>query len=523
MSMSPSAPPVDGGPGGCLSAGSHPERKADDVILGVRNVSKRFGSTVALTDVNLDVRRGEIVGLLGENGAGKSTLICVLSGVLQPDSGQISVEDRLCRFNDAHAAQVAGIFAVYQHLALAPHLDVAENLFLGRTGSLAKFVKRRALHDRAADVLAELGWPIDVYRQVGSLPTSDQQLVEIARGIASNARVLLLDEPTSSLNTGEVEVLISRVQVLARNGIATIFVSHQLDEVFDLVDSFAVLRDGRVALRCEKAETDRNSVVSAMLGATSSRATIDSAERSARDGQQTDAIFELRGLTRPGAFEDVSLAVAPGEIVSLTGLRGCGAVEVATSVFDQAKCSGHVTCLGRPGPLKMSELIRLGVGYVASDRAQSLFPDLSVRENIDLTARVAGLSMHRRPEDVMDLLAIRAHDLRSPVRELSGGNQQKVVIGRWLVTAIRALILVEPTRGVDIGVRADIHRLIRELAESGVGILMASLDAEEMEAVCSRVLVMHDGRVRAELDSDITVKTVRETVAAVASTRAGNL
>ena len=198
----------------------------------------------------------------------------MLSGVLQPDKGEISLNGRRCRFDDAHAAQVGGIGAVYQHLALARHLDVAENLFLGRTGSLLDVVRPRQLHARASRVLEDLGWQIDPYRMVGSLPTSDQQLVEIARGIASNARLLLLDEPTSSLNAGEADSLIGHVRLLAANGISTIFVSHQLDEVFDLVDSFAVLRDGRVVLRCRKEDTDRSAVVNAMMG-TSSASRVD--------------------------------------------------------------------------------------------------------------------------------------------------------------------------------------------------------------------------------------------------------
>ena len=493
-----------------------------NVVLSIRNLSKRFGPTVAFSDVSLDVERGEVVGLLGENGAGKSTLIGVLSGVLQPDGGEISVNGRRCRFDDAHAAQVGGIGAVYQHLALARHLDVAENLFLGRTGSLLSVVRPGQLHARASRVLADLGWQIDPYRVVGSLPNSDQQLVEIARGIASNARLLLLDEPTSSLNAGEAETLIGHVRVLAANGIATIFVSHQLDEVFDVVDSFAVLRDGRVVLRCRKEDTDRSAVVSAMMGTTASRVDVQALGRSRGEAGAQHA-FEVQGLTRPGSFEDVSFTVAPGEIVGLTGLRGCGAVEVAANIFHQTDYSGRVSCLGHPGPMKMSELIRIGIGYVPADRAEGLFPDLSVRENLGLAARIGRIAASRTVEEVMKLLAIRAHDLRDPVKELSGGNQQKVLIGRWLVTAVKALILVEPTRGVDIGVRVDIHRLIRELADIGVGILLASLDTEEIEAVANRVLVMHNGRIYTELEGKITVSKVRTAVAGVASTKATNL
>ena len=340
-----------------------------------------------------------------------------------------------------------------------------------------------------------------------------------SRGIASRAQLLLLDEPTSSLNAGEAESLIGHVRTLAANGISTIFVSHQLDEVFDLVDSFAVLRDGRVVLRCRKEETDRSAVVSAMIGTTASKVDIQALGRSRGDAAAQHA-FEVRSLTRPGSFDDISFTVAPGEVVGLTGLRGCGAVEVAASIFHQTDYSGQISRLGHLGPLKMSELIRIGIGYVPADRGEGLFPDLSVRENLGLAARIGHVPASRTVEEVMKLLAIRAHDLRDPVKELSGGNQQKVLIGRWLVTAVKALILVEPTRGVDIGVRVDIHRLIRELADIGVGVLLASLDTEEIEAVANRVLVMHNGRIYTELEGKITVSKVRTAVAGVASTKA---
>ena len=491
-------------------------------VLSVRGVTKRFGATVALQRVDLDVQRGEIVGLLGENGAGKSTLVGVLSGILRSDAGEILVDGQPRAFKDAHDAQRCGIATVYQHLALAPHLDVAENLFLGRLGALHSVVNPGKLRRRAEAVLSDLGWRIEPRAQVRTLPTSDQQLVEVARAIASNVAVLLLDEPTSSLAPREVDTLMGRVRELARAGIAVIFVSHQLDEVFDLVDSFAILRDGQMVLRCRKSETGRSRVVRAMLGADAAQlgeSADHGAPTSAQGASAGAPVLELVGLTRPGAFRDVSLVLRPGEVLAVTGLRGCGAVEVATALFAQAGVSGLIRCLGRSGPLSSAQLIRAGIGYVPADRATGLYPDLSLRENLSLTARVAGIPLEETVEGVIERLAIKARDSEVPVRSLSGGNQQKVLIGRWLLTAPRGLVLVEPTRGVDIRVRADIHQLIREAARDGMALLVASLDAEEIEAIADRVLVMHDGSVRRELHAPLTANAVLDAITQVASSR----
>jgi monosaccharide-transporting ATPase len=492
----------------------------DGPVLSVRNLSKHFGVTVALDRVDLDVRPGEIVGLMGENGAGKSTLVGVLSGVLPPNAGEILIDGHRQAFGNAHDAQARGIATVYQHLALARHLDVAENLFLGRQGPMWNVVRPGQLHRRAASVLADLGWNIDVRKRVGTLPTSDQQLVEVARAIASHARVLLLDEPTSSLAPNDVAALVSRVRALAKGGIAVIFVSHQLDEVFNLVDSFAVLRDGQVVLRCRKDETDRATVVRAMLGATKATNPIMGHPQPAgvRPSPTSESVFEAQSISRTPAFRDVSFLLNPGEVLALTGLRGCGAVEVAAGLFNQKGLNGRLMCFGQKGPLSTAQLIRSGVGFVPADRGEGLFPDLSLRENLNLAGRVAGVRSVQTIDAVIAKLAIRARDAAVPVRQLSGGNQQKVLIGRWLVTQVRALILVEPTRGVDIGVRADIHRLIRELAGDGLGVLLASLDTEEIEYVADRVLVMHDGTVSLELGRPFSANDVLEAVARVAST-----
>lgn len=501
------------------SALHHEPSAVTPPVLSVRGLNKRFGATVALRGVDLDVKPGEIVGLMGENGAGKSTLVGALSGVLQPDTGEISIGGERQVFRSAHDAQTHGIATVYQHLALAPHLDVAENLFLGRQGSMMNVVRPGRLHERAAAVLAGLGWEIDVHRRVGSLPTSDQQLVEVARAIASQVRVLLLDEPTSSLAPSEVAALIGRVRELARNGIAVIFVSHQLDEVFDLVDSFAVLRDGQVALRCRKEETDRERVVHAMLGTGYAGMVRGVEVRTSNSvGERAgEPAFEATSWSRPPAFSDLSFILKRGDVLAVTGLRGCGAVEVAAALFNQTHLERHVMTFGRSGPLSAGELIKSGVGYVPADRREALFPDLSLRENLELARRVARAPSAETVQAVIDRLAIRARDADVPVRQLSGGNQQKVLMGRWLVGRLRALILVEPTRGVDIGVRADIHRLIRELAQDGLGILLVSFDAEEIESTANATLVMRSGRVSQAIDGPASAHDILVAVAQAAA------
>ena len=396
---------------------------------------------------------------------------------------------------------------------------MAENLFLGRLGSMATVVRPRQVHQRAGAVLADLGWDIDPSRRVGTLPTSDQQLVEVARAIASRVRVLLLDEPTSSLTPTEVKGLFQRVRELAQSGIAVIFVSHQLDQVFDLVDTIAVLRDGRMALRCRLDETNRAAVVGAMLGTAYGKAVPNGHEQLKPAATEAGApVFQVDQWSHPPAFHDVSCSVGSGDVVALTGLRGCGAVEVAAALFNQTSLDHQVRCLGRKGPLSAAELIRIGIGYVPADRTDALFPDLSLRENLELARRVARAPISLTVDAVIQKLAIRARDAEVPVRQLSGGNRQKVLMGRWLIGLLKGLILVEPTRGVDIGVRADIHRLIRELAQDGLGILLVSFDSEEIEATASRVLVMGSGGVRAVIEGRPTAGEVLEAVAQAAST-----
>jgi ABC-type sugar transport system ATPase subunit len=491
-------------------------------VLSVRGVSKHFGGTRALKSVDLDVAPGEIVGLVGENGAGKSTLVNILTGVVQPDSGEIIVGGAVTRLASPTASRAAGIATVFQELALAPHLSAAENLFLGRLGSLWSTFDSGTVERRATAALGDLGWEIDPRSRIGALLTSDQQLVEIARAIESRARVLLLDEPTSSLAPREADELGRKIRELSRAGIAVIYVSHHLSEVFDLVDSFAVLRDGQMVLRCAKRSTDRQSVVRAMLGEASTP--FDSAVRKDSEARwlsrTAEAVpFDLRRATQEHRFQDVTLQVLSGEVLGLTGLRGCGAEEVATSLFVQRNLVGEIRCFGRQGPLSPSRLIKMGVGYVPPERrTMGLYPDLSVRENLNLTARVAG--KHIGPtavEEVIYRLSIRTPDADVPVRELSGGNQQKVLIARWLLLQPRALILVEPTRGVDIGVRHEIHRLLRQFASEGLAVVVASLDLEEVSEICDRILIMHEGRVRVELQGPTGQQELHDAIAEEAS------
>lgn len=466
-------------------------------ILMVRGVSKQFGRTQALLDVDLEVRAGEIVGLLGENGAGKSTLIKILSGATRPDAGSIYIATKRHVFDDPVAARRAGVATVFQELSLAPHLTVSENLFLGRLGRGFSCVSRKALSARATHLLHELGWEIEVGARVESLETSEQQLVEIARAIASDARVLLLDEPTSSLAPKEADEFASKVRALAQNGMAIVYVSHHLDEAFSLVDTFAVLRDGNMVLREEKKKIDRGRIVRAMLGRAVQLDAVKKAAKTRHDNEPPALM--LRSLTDGRTFHNVSLCAYSGEVVGLTGLMGCGSEQLIQSLFSGRFLRGEVAWSGRTGVLAPDDLVRSAVGYVPPHRSMAIFPDLSVKENVTLTARVAKAHTKETVESVVNRLAIRMPGLDHPVRSLSGGNQQKVVFARWLLLHPKILFLVEPTRGVDIGVRKDIHVLIRQLVTKGMAILLVSSDLEEVSRVSDRVFVMHEGAIKKEL------------------------
>jgi ABC-type sugar transport system ATPase subunit len=475
-------------------------------ILRVDGLTKSFPGVQALKGVRLDVRAGEAHALLGENGAGKSTLIKVVSGVYRPDSGEIAVDDARVDFHSPLDAQRAGIATIYQELLLFPELSVAENIFVGHGPRRAwGVIDWSALRARAGEILASLEiHDLDLDAPVGGLSVGNRQRVEIAKALSQSARILIMDEPTAALTQADVERLFAIVRRLRERGVGIVYISHRLAEVFELADRVTVLRDGGWVATREVAETSEGELIALMVGRT-----IDQLFPKV-EVPIGPPVLELEGLSRAGLVENVSLTLRAGEIVGLAGLVGAGRSELAQTVFGITPAtSGAIRIDGRAVRVRSpAEAKRLGIAYVPEDRGtQGLIRPMRLRENVSL-AVLGRLARHgfidRAAEtalaaDAVQRFAIRATGPDQVVGKLSGGNQQKVVLGKWLATKPRVLIMDEPTRGVDVGAKAEIHRLMCELAGQGLAILMISSELPEVLGMSDRVLVMRGGRLVAEL------------------------
>ncbi|HEY8476561.1 MAG TPA: sugar ABC transporter ATP-binding protein, partial [Chloroflexota bacterium] len=445
--------------------------------------------------------------VVGENGAGKSTLMKVLSGVLQRDEGEIRLDGRPVEIVGPRVARELGISTIYQEFSLVPHLSVAENIYLGRQPGRWGLVAWRQMERDAAALLDALGVPLDPRAPVGSLSVAQQQMVEVARALSTRARILVMDEPTSALTDHEVDLLFALIRRIKAEGLAVIFISHRLEEVFEIADRITVLRDGKRVASLDARETSPSAIVRLMVG----RAPADFFHKTtARVG---DVVLDVRGLsravTREGVtrtvLDDVSLTVRRGEIVGIAGLIGAGRTELARAIVGADPIDeGEVWIDGQRARIRSPrDAIRLGIGFVPENRKeQALILGMAVRENISL-ARL-GLDGygpvdygHERSlaERLAAALKIRTPTVEQPVVNLSGGNQQKVVIARWLALSPKVLILDEPTRGIDVGAKAEIHALIGQLAAQGVGILMISSELPEILGMSDRVLVMSEGRI----------------------------
>ncbi|MEU7934255.1 sugar ABC transporter ATP-binding protein [Micromonospora echinofusca] len=495
---------------------------SDQVVVAMSGIAKRFGGVHALRGVDLVLRAGEVHALLGENGAGKSTLINILSGVVTDYDGEISIGGDPVRFAGPAAAQAAGIATIHQELDLVPALSVAENLMLGREPrTRLRTLDRRAMTRTARDWLGPLGAEIDPRRPVGSLRVGEQQLVEIAKALSLDARVLIMDEPTAALADAEVRRLMSTIRALRERGVAVVYISHRLEEIEHIADRATVLRNGEVAGTLRPDHADRQRIITLMVGRPA-QALFDvgpaDAERPAGPPvlQVDDLAVRPRG-TRPGRSEPagVSLTVRAGEIVGLAGLMGAGRTELLETLYGAGppgRRSGQVRLAGRPyAPRGPRAALRAGVGFVPEDRRRSaLVLEHPVGRSIVLAAlrrlTTAGFVRGGRERDAVRqqiaALAIRTSSAAAPVGSLSGGNQQKVVFARHLLTRPRLLLLDEPTRGVDVGAKAEIYRLLRRLADDGMGILLASSELPELTGVCDRIVVLRRGRAVAELPGD---------------------
>jgi rhamnose transport system ATP-binding protein len=473
----------------------------------LRGISKRFGATQALDDVSLDLIPGEIHALVGENGAGKSTLVKILAGIHQPDSGTITLDGQPIQIAGPADARAIGIAVVHQEPRLFPDLTVAENVFLGhapagRLGSIDWGATRRA-----ADALfAQLDVQFDVNAPVRGLSMADQQLIEIAKSLSVEARVLILDEPTASLSSHEVERLFAIVRRLRDRGVSILFVSHRLDEVFALCDRATVFRDGRHVVTMATAALTTADLVRHMVG----RAVTLFPKIETPLGE---TLLEVDRLTKAGSFRDVSFVVRAGEIVGFAGLVGAGRTEVARVLFGiDRRDAGEIRLGGVPVAFgSPSAAMSAGIAYVPEDRHQDgLVLDFTIAQNVTLPIlprlfpRLLMRSSVERAvaTDQTRQFQVRTTGVDQLVGALSGGNQQKVVLAKWLASKPRVLILDEPTRGIDIGAKVEVHRIISELAASGLGIILISSDLPEVLAMSDRILVMHEGRIAAEIPRD---------------------
>jgi len=469
-------------------------------LLSANGVHKRFGGVHALRGVELTVRPGAVHAVVGENGAGKSTLINILAGAVRRDAGFISFGGAEVDFRSPAESQRHGIAVIHQELAMLPTLSVAENLFMGRMPSRFGWVDRAAIRARARNLLAEVGLEVDPATKVSELGVSHQQLVEIAKALSMGARLLIMDEPTASLTEHETRRLLALVRRLRSAGVAIVYVSHRFGEVFAIADQITVMRDGATMRTLETVQTTPAEVVALMVGR-------DLAQASGSSTTPRGAIvLELRGVSRAGSIADVSFDLQRGEILGMAGLVGAGRSETARVIFGADPCDagkivldGHAVHFASP-----AQALAAGVAMCAEDRKQlALFMDKPVRWNISI-ARLPAISpagfVRRRRERALaqgfvDRLRVRTPDLATPVRQLSGGNQQKTVLARWLATDPKLLILDEPTHGVDVGAKAEIHTLIRGLAAQGIAILLISSELPEVLDLSDRIIVMREGRV----------------------------
>ena len=499
--------------------------------LSVRSLTKVFGGVRALTDVSLDLFPGSVHALVGENGAGKSTLIKLITGVYQADSGTVLHAGVESSFPSPRAAQQAGIATIYQEVHLAPQLSVARNFFLGRELKRFGALDLKRMNREAKAGLERFGIAADVRRPLGELGLGIQQMVAIARAVSTNADVVIMDEPTSSLEPREIERLLSVVTLLKESGVAVVYVSHKLDEVFAACDTITVLRDGQLVWTGPTADTTRRQLISRMLGRDAAELDEGRLTRLAGRPPVVDAPPVLRAshLSRRLILDDVSVVVRPGEVVGLAGLLGSGRSETAKAIFGALPLdSGTVEIDGTTMRSQTpASRIRNKVAFLPEDRkAEGLVPELSIRDNIGLAAlpqltRAGFVSRGKLDEIVqvfLDRLRIKAYGPNQKVSELSGGNQQKVLLARLLCLNPRVLLLDEPTRGIDVGAKAEVQGLIAELAEKGLAVVLISSELEEVVEGSDSVVVLRDGaQLGSLLGHDITENAIMDMIADAAA------
>jgi rhamnose transport system ATP-binding protein len=474
--------------------------------MEMRGISKRYGSIQALDDVSLTLLPGEVHALLGENGAGKSTLIKVMTGVVQPDVGEVLIDGQPVHIASAFDAQTHAVAAIYQEPMVFPDLSVAENIFIGHRDR-GRIVDRRRMREEAEAVLGRLDVRLDVMQPARGLTLAQQQTVEIAKALSLSVRVLIMDEPTASLSAHEVARLFRIVAALRRQGVAILFISHRMEEVFEVADRVTIMRDGRWVSTSPRAQLTSGQAIRGMVG----REIVEFFTRT--PSSPGEVVLEVRDLRREGAFEGISFDLRAGEVLGFAGLVGARRTDVGLALFGIAPADGGTIRLaGRAVRVRdPGDALRLGIAYATEDRrGLGLIFGQSIASNITLPSLARFLDrfgLIRRQEEFeaaerfRQRLSIRAPSVRTPASALSGGNQQKVVLSKWLETTPRVLILDEPTRGIDVGAKVEVHHLIDELVHDGIGIILISSDLPELLPMSDRILVMREGRQMAVLDA----------------------
>lgn len=484
-------------------------------IIAFRNITKAFGPIKALDNVTFDIEQGSIHAIVGENGAGKSTLMNILGGEYTPDGGEIIYRGAQAKMDSPHAAHELGVAVVYQEFRVCPNLTVTENLFLGRERTVGKGkVDWPLMRQRCAEILARLGSSIPPTAVVESLSIADQQIVEIARALALDAEVIIMDEPTSSLTLKEADDLFSNLRALRARGVTILYITHRLEEIFLLCDRISVLRDGRFVGDFDIHEIDQAQLVRLIAGA--DLADLHASE--ARDHTDRPKALEVRNLTRPGCFANVSFDLHQAEIVGVYGLQGSGRTEVLETIFGlSTDWSGSIVAFGKPMKNRSPrQAISNGIAMIPENRRDAgIFPDMDIMENVNTAnpgdmCGFAGVLRRGRMAAIADsfiaILKVKTSSRHKKISQLSGGNQQKVIIARWLASHPRIVLVDELTRGVDVSAKFEIYKILKSLRESGLSILMVSSELAEILAESDRILVMKNGALVADLRGEDRTK-----------------
>jgi ABC-type sugar transport system ATPase subunit len=481
----------------------------EDALL-MKDIYKSFLGVHVLTGVNFSLKAGEVHALLGENGAGKSTLIKILSGVYQPDNGEIIVNGELCTLKDPHAARAKGIGTIYQELCLVPNLTIAENIFLGRESckGITHRVDYRQMKEKSKEILLSLHMDMNTTKKIKELSIAQQQMIEIVKAISFDAKIIIMDEPTSSLTLVEVDILFEIIKELKKKGIAVIYISHRMEEIFEIADSITVLRDGRNIGTKNIRETTLDELISMMVG----RKLTEFYNK--KNHVQDEIILEVQDLKLSKDSESINFFLRKGEILGVSGLVGAGRSEIVRALFGMDKIySRQIFIEGKPVIInKPSQAMEHGFGLVPEDRKkEGIFLKSSIGYNITLLAMKTFLTppVYRKDienkiiDDQIQSLSIKAASKKQPTFNLSGGNQQKVVIARWLTLSPKVLILDEPTRGIDVGAKSEIYELMNDLTRKGVGIIMISSELPEVMNMSDRIMVVSSGRVTGVLQREL--------------------